>query len=88
MNKTKNDTRIVEHLADIRKSFPRLDAWQDIYPNDTMRQLVADAYLQILEFSRAAVEYFTQFWRKLSTSIRFCVYSAHSLPMQTASISQ
>ena len=62
MNKTKNDTRIVENLIQFRKSLPRLDIWQQIYPNDTMRELVANAYSQVIAFSRAAVEYFSRFW--------------------------
>lgn len=62
VNKTKNDTRIVENLIQIRKSLPRLDIWQQIYPNDTMRELVASAYSQVIAFSRAAVEYFSRFW--------------------------
>ncbi|KAK4446489.1 hypothetical protein QBC34DRAFT_331299 [Podospora aff. communis PSN243] len=69
VQKTKNDTRIVEHFAEIRKSLPRLDVWQDIYPTDTMRRLVGDAYLNIVNFSRAATEYFTHFWHRLYLAI-------------------
>jgi hypothetical protein len=64
VNKTKNDTRLVDHLTKIRKSLPRLDIWKEIYPTDEMRELVANAYLQVIDFSRAAAVYFSRFWRK------------------------
>jgi hypothetical protein len=63
VNKTKNDTRVVEHLEEVEKLLPTLDVWRDIYPNPTMRDLVAEAYQQVLAFSRAATEYLTRFWR-------------------------
>lgn len=63
MNKTKNDTCVVEHLEEIKKLLPTLDVWRDIYPNRTMRDLVAEAYHQVLGFARAATEYLTRFWR-------------------------
>ena len=49
-------------LDEIRKSFPRLENWSQIYPTQTMRGLVATVYDQVTAFSRAAVEYFSHFW--------------------------
>lgn len=68
MNKTKNDARVVEHLEEIKKLLPTLDVWRDIYPNRIMRELVAEAYHHILDFSRAATEYLTRFRRMHSDS--------------------
>lgn len=62
MNKSTNDTKISALLDDIRKSFPRLESWPEIYPTQTMKTLVATAFMQVTAFSRAAAEYFTRFW--------------------------
>ncbi|KAK3319661.1 hypothetical protein B0T19DRAFT_432835 [Cercophora scortea] len=69
VNKSKNDERIVDHLTQIQKSIPRLAVWKAIYPNDTMRELVANAYLQVIEFSRAAAKYFTRFWHRVYLAV-------------------
>jgi hypothetical protein len=66
VNKTSNDTNIRDLLDDIRKSFPRLENWPNIYPTETMRSLVATAYEQVTNFSRAAAEYFSRFWSEFS----------------------
>jgi hypothetical protein len=62
VNKTENDNGLLEHLEQIRKSMPILEKWTGIYPTDEMRELVADAYHKVIEFSRAATEYFCLFW--------------------------
>ncbi|TVY38285.1 hypothetical protein LOCC1_G007041, partial [Lachnellula occidentalis] len=62
VNKSANDTKIKDLLDDIRKSFPILENWPQIYPTPTMRALVANAYEQVIEFSRAAAYYLTNFW--------------------------
>ncbi|KAK3690380.1 hypothetical protein B0T22DRAFT_515714 [Podospora appendiculata] len=69
VNKSKNDSRIVDHLTQIQKSIPRLAVWKAIYPNDTMRELVANAYIQVIEFSRAAAKYFTRFWHRVYLAV-------------------
>ncbi|KAK4159563.1 hypothetical protein QBC43DRAFT_326896 [Cladorrhinum sp. PSN259] len=67
--KTKNDDRIIKCLDDIRRALPRLDVWEDIYPTDEMRDLVSSAYLQVIEFSRKASEYFARFWLRFYLAI-------------------
>ncbi|KAK3984334.1 hypothetical protein QBC44DRAFT_337174 [Cladorrhinum sp. PSN332] len=67
--KTKNDNRVTEYLDGIRKSLPRLEVWKDIYPTDPMRDLVADAYLQVIEFSRSASEYLARFWLRFYLAV-------------------
>ncbi|KUJ17982.1 uncharacterized protein LY89DRAFT_717619 [Mollisia scopiformis] len=69
VNKSSNDIKIKDLLDDMRKSFPRLENWADIYPTTTMRKLVADAYEQVIEFSRAATEYFTHFLTRFTLAI-------------------
>ncbi|TVY32027.1 hypothetical protein LSUB1_G008432 [Lachnellula subtilissima] len=69
VNKSANDTKIKDLLDDIRKSFPRLENWPQIYPTRTMKALVATAYEQVTEFSRAAAYYFTNFWRRFAMAI-------------------
>lgn len=64
MNKSNNDKKIMGLLDDLRKSFPRLDSWNQIYPTDEMRDLVAAVYNQVTEFSMAVAEYFSRFWSK------------------------
>ncbi|KAM3068429.1 hypothetical protein ACMFMG_009566 [Clarireedia jacksonii] len=55
----------MELLDDLRKSFPRLDSWNQIYPTDEMRDLVAAVYNQVTEFSMAVAEYFARFWTRI-----------------------
>lgn len=64
MNKTNNDERISDLLDDMRKSFPKLENWKDIYPTEVMRTLVAAAYEQVIDFCRVASEYLTRFFSK------------------------
>ncbi|TVY81584.1 hypothetical protein LSUE1_G003620 [Lachnellula suecica] len=69
VNKTANDAKIENLLEDIRKSFPKLENWPDIYPTPQMRELVATAYEQVTDFARAATYYFTSFWRRFALAI-------------------
>jgi hypothetical protein len=63
-NKTKNDNKIFDMMDDIRKALPRLESWDGIYPTDGMRDLVANAFSLVVEFSRKAVEYLSRFKSK------------------------
>ncbi|CAG8955734.1 hypothetical protein HYFRA_00011000 [Hymenoscyphus fraxineus] len=69
VNKTRNDEKIAELLDDMRKTFPKLEPWKDIYPTDNMKALVATAYQQVITFCRAASEYFTRFFKRLMMAI-------------------
>ncbi|KAJ2986019.1 hypothetical protein NUW58_g5232 [Xylaria curta] len=69
VNKNDNDTKILEMLNEIRKSLPRLKSWKDIYPTPEMKELVASAYKLVTEFSRAAVQYFARFGRRVLAAV-------------------
>ncbi len=46
-------------VNEIRKSLPRVENWESIYPTETMRSLIIAIYVQITVFSKKAAEYFT-----------------------------
>lgn len=54
----------------LRKSFPKLENWKDIYPTQTMRVLVSEAYEQGISFCRVASEYLTRFSSKSPLTLR------------------
>jgi len=62
VKKVKNDNQVVELFDELRSSMPRLESWESIYPTDTMQKLVAEAYVQIIDFARKAAEYLSKFW--------------------------
>ena len=64
MNKTGNDSKIAGLLLELRKSFPQLDDWVNIYPTASIKELVAEVYKQVITFARHTSEYFTHFSSK------------------------
>lgn len=64
MNKSGNDGKIASLLLELRKSFPQLDDWTNIYPSPSMKTLVTEVYKQVIEFAREASIYFTRFSSK------------------------
>lgn len=53
-------------LDGLRKSFPQLDDWVNIYPSLSIRTLVAEVFKQVIDFARDASYYFTRFSSKES----------------------
>jgi hypothetical protein len=49
---------MADTLEELSKSFPKLQDWKTIYSYETMKELVAQVYKQIIDFSRGAVSYF------------------------------
>lgn len=64
VNKTGNDSKIADLLSELRKSFPQLDDWVNIYPTLPMKLLVAEVYQQVITFARHTSKYFTHFSSK------------------------
>lgn len=64
VRKVRNDTSVGEIFDQLSKSLPRLETWKFIYPNESMGELVAKAYVQVIIFSRQATEYLTSSWSK------------------------
>ena len=64
MNKTGNDSKIAGLLLELRKSFPQLDDWVNIYPTTSIKELVAEVYKQVITFARHTSKYFTHFSSK------------------------
>jgi hypothetical protein len=64
VNKSGNDKKITGLLRELRKSFPELDEWTDIYPTPSMRECVAEVYKEVINFARDASIYFTKFTSK------------------------
>lgn len=66
VRKTQNDEKIADALADLNQSFPRLDLMTEIYPEESVEILVAEAYKEVIAFAREAAEYYSQssgkFW--------------------------
>ncbi|KAH8885986.1 hypothetical protein GQ53DRAFT_845121 [Thozetella sp. PMI_491] len=58
-NKSKNDKKLLELLAQFRSSIPRLGTLGDIYPE--IQSQLTTAYGRLVEFSRAVAEYFASF---------------------------
>jgi len=61
VNKSGNDNSIASLLKEMRKSFPQLDEWTNIYPTKSMKELVAEVYKEVITFARDASIYFTRF---------------------------
>ncbi len=55
VNKSGNDSSIAALLDEMRKSFPQLDDWTNIYPTPSMKLVIAEVYHSI---------YFTKFSSK------------------------
>lgn len=68
MNKSGNDTKMATLLIDLQRSFPQLDEWTNIYDTPPMKTLVVEVYKQIIDFTRTASIYFTQFSSKHCSS--------------------
>jgi hypothetical protein len=68
VNKSGNDSSIATLLHEMRKSFPQLDDWTNIYPTSSMKQVVAEVYKEVITFAREASVYFTKFSSKESPS--------------------
>lgn len=66
-NKSGNDSGIATLLVEMRKSFPKLDDWINIYPTPSMKGLVADVYKDVIMFARDASIYFTSFSSRKAT---------------------
>lgn len=64
MNKAGNDSKITSLLYELRKSFPQLDDWVNIYPTPSIKLLVAEVYKQVIGFARHTAQYFTHFSSK------------------------
>lgn len=61
-NKSANDKKFFELLAQFRSSFPRLGIMKEIYPG--IKPLFLCAYTRLINFSRAVAEYFAKSWSK------------------------
>jgi hypothetical protein len=66
VNKSGNDSSIATLLDEMRKSFPQLDDWTNIYPTSSMKLVVAEVYREVITFARGASVYFTKFSSKKS----------------------
>ena len=64
MNKADNDSKITGLLYELRKSFPQLDDWVNIYPTPSIKLLVAEVYKQVIDFGKHTAQYFTHFSSK------------------------
>jgi hypothetical protein len=71
VNKSGNDSRIATLLDEMRKSFPQLDDWTNIYPTPCMKLVVAEVYREVITFARDASVYFTKFSSKKPTPLRW-----------------
>lgn len=69
VTKRKNDKKIKTHLETIRQILPRLERWKGTYNHKAMQQVVFDTYLAVINFSRAAVEYFSHAWKRILSSV-------------------
>lgn len=68
VRKGKNDQKIITHLETIQQILPRLERWKGTYKHKEMQQVVFDTYIAVINFSRAAVEYFSHVWKRLLSS--------------------
>lgn len=64
VNKKNNDSKIEGHLDQIQKILPRLERWKGIYRHAQMQDLVSKTYHLVIQFSRAAADYFSRFWKR------------------------
>lgn len=64
VNKKNHDSKIQGHLDQIQKILPRLERWKGIYRDAQMQELVSKTYHLVIQFSRAAADYFTHFWKR------------------------
>lgn len=65
VNKKTNDDKIEAHLNRIQKTLPRLDVWKGIYHHEEMTKLVSETYHLVIQFSRAAANYFCRRWTRV-----------------------
>lgn len=68
VTKSKNDEKIKTHLENIQQILPRLERWKKAYEEKEMQQVVLNTYIAVINFSRAAVEYFSHFWKRILSS--------------------
>jgi hypothetical protein len=71
VNKSGNDSSIATLLDEMRKSFPQLDDWTNIYPTPSMKLVVAEVYREVITFARDASVYFTKFSSKKPAPFRW-----------------
>lgn len=69
VTKRKNDKKIKTHLETIQQILPRLERWKGTYSHKEMQQVVSDTYFAVINFSRAAVDYFTHVWKRILSSV-------------------
>ena len=61
MNKSKNETKLVDILTGLTLSFPQLDTLVDVYPSVSLEKAVASVYREVIFFVRDAAQYYTRF---------------------------
>ena len=58
VNKLGNDSKIVDLVDELQKSFPRLDDWVGLYETPSMKVPVVEVYKHVIAFAKSAIEYF------------------------------
>ncbi|KAH7063105.1 hypothetical protein B0J12DRAFT_735033 [Macrophomina phaseolina] len=69
--KQEREEMLESQMREINRYFPRLNDWQSIYPDETLKDRILDVFADITIFARRATEYYQySSWRRTADAAR------------------